>query len=236
MKDCQEFFQAKFGASLSPSLIIYMRAPPTIAWARIQRRKRGEELKIGEEYIRLIHDAHEEWLNSERMPKMPRMTNEVPIIIINAEVSLEEMPAEYEKCFKDLERMFEGFGNLSLMTLPCFGVYSTIRFQKLLVGAIIPRRGTAESAGLDLFSPVNATIPPYERMTIDTGIEVELPARCYGRIADRSSVASGYGVTVGAGVIDPDYRGSIRVVLFNHSSEEFSGLHSFLFSILILMS
>lgn len=44
-----------------------------------------------------------------------------------------------------------------------------------------------------------------------------------GRIAPRSGLASKHFIDTGAGVIDADYRGPVRVLLFNHSDVDFSG-------------
>jgi dUTP pyrophosphatase len=41
---------------------------------------------------------------------------------------------------------------------------------------------------------------------VPTGIAMAIPSGCYGRIAPRSGLAVKYGIHVGAGVIDPDYR------------------------------
>lgn len=42
-----------------------------------------------------------------------------------------------------------------------------------------------------------------------------------GRIAPRSGLASKHFIDTGAGVIDADYRGQVKVLLFNHGEEEF---------------
>ena len=47
------------------------------------------------------------------------------------------------------------------------------------------------------------------------------PTGCYIRIAARSGLAINSKLQVGAGVIDPDYTGEIKVILFNHSSQPF---------------
>ena len=49
-----------------------------------------------------------------------------------------------------------------------------------------------------------------------------LPTGTYGRIAPRSGLTVHNKVTVMAGVIDPDYRGDIMVILYNYGSELFS--------------
>ncbi|XP_028089912.1 deoxyuridine 5'-triphosphate nucleotidohydrolase-like [Camellia sinensis] len=50
---------------------------------------------------------------------------------------------------------------------------------------------------------------------------MEIPYGLYGRLAPRSGLALIHGIDVGAGVVDPDYRGEVKVLLFNHNQEEF---------------
>jgi len=45
--------------------------------------------------------------------------------------------------------------------------------------------------------------------------------------APRSGLALKHGIDVGAGVIDEDYRGSLGIILFNHSEEDFHSKFSF---------
>ena len=85
----------------------------------------------------------------------------------------------------------------------------------------IPFKATRESAGFDLASAENTTIPPYGRKLIKTGLSLLVPKGTYGRIAPRSGLALKHGLTVGAGVIDRDYRGDVGIVLFNQSPLEF---------------
>ena len=61
-------------------------------------------------------------------------------------------------------------------------------------------------------------------MLIFTDLAFEIPKGCYGRIAPRSGLAKLWGIDVGAGVIDPDFRGNLRVFLFNHSSTPFPSI------------
>ena len=81
-----------------------------------------------------------------------------------------------------------------------------------------PVRGTEPSAGLDLFSVEDVIIDESDKALIDIGIKVEIPSGYYGRIAPRSSMAWKKHSDVGAGVIDSDYRGPVKVVLFNLST------------------
>ena len=86
--------------------------------------------------------------------------------------------------------------------------------------AKLPRRASAGAAGYDLTSTESVTIYPGMRGLVSTGVSVKLPLGVYGRIAPRSGLAVKNGIQVGAGVIDADYRGEIKVLLFNHSGEE----------------
>lgn len=54
-----------------------------------------------------------------------------------------------------------------------------------------------------------------------TDLAIAVPEGTYGRVAPRSGLSVNYGICVGAGVIDADYRGNVQVLLFNHSDEDF---------------
>lgn len=78
--------------------------------------------------------------------------------------------------------------------------------------ATLPRRGTPESAGLDLFALEPQVLVPGVNK-VRTGIKVaEFPPDHFGLIKSRSSMSK-LGIEVGAGVIDNDYRGEIIVML-----------------------
>lgn len=81
--------------------------------------------------------------------------------------------------------------------------------------ATIPCKATPQSIGLDLHSSEDYTVFPGQRLVVSTGLGVTLPNGTYGRIAPRSGIAVKHGIQVLAGVVDPDYTGEIRVVLYN---------------------
>ncbi|NXG13258.1 DUT protein, partial [Grallaria varia] len=102
------------------------------------------------------------------------------------------------------------------------GEHSTrLRFTKLSENAFAPSRGSARSAGYDLYSAYDCVIPPMEKAVVKTDIQIALPSGCYGRVAPRSGLAAKHFIDVGAGVIDEDYRGNVGVVLFNFGKETF---------------
>ena len=92
---------------------------------------------------------------------------------------------------------------------------------RLHSSACVPVRSTSGSAGYDLTAIRNDTIEPGGRMLIPIGIAIKMPDGVYGRVAPRSGLAVKKGIHVGAGVIDPDYRGEIHVLLFNNGKEPF---------------
>ena len=78
--------------------------------------------------------------------------------------------------------------------------------------AIIPTRASKKSAGLDLYSSIDACIKVGSIKKINTGIRVSLPENSYGTIRDKSSLAAKGLLTLG-GVIDNDYTGEIIIII-----------------------
>ena len=58
-------------------------------------------------------------------------------------------------------------------------------------------------------------------MLVGTGLAFAIPVGNYGRLAPRSGLAVKNSLHVGAGVIDADYRGEVKVLLFNFSDVDF---------------
>lgn len=94
-----------------------------------------------------------------------------------------------------------------------------LHFKKLDPRAVLPQRGSALAAGLDVFAIEDLEIGPKQRATARTGLAVAIPAGFYGRIAPRSGLAAKKGLDVLSGVIDSDYRGEILCLLYNTSDE-----------------
>ncbi len=64
-------------------------------------------------------------------------------------------------------------------------------------------------------------MPARGKALISTAISMAIPVGNYGRIAPRSGLAAKNMIDVGAGVIDSDYRGEVKVLLFNLSDIDF---------------
>lgn len=87
--------------------------------------------------------------------------------------------------------------------------------------AKVPTRGSVDAAGADLHSTEQTVISPGQRKLIGTGLKMQFPKDVYGRIAPRSGLAYKNGIDTLAGVIDPDYRGEVKVLLLNTSDKDF---------------
>lgn len=83
--------------------------------------------------------------------------------------------------------------------------------------ANIPTRGSEEAAGLDLYSVEDIVLGSGARELIQTGVGMDIPKGYVGIVKSRSGLAARHGLEVGAGVIDSDYRGEIKVLLYNNS-------------------
>ena len=91
----------------------------------------------------------------------------------------------------------------------------------------LPVRQTEDAAGVDLaaFLPEGEeVIPAGGRALIPTGLTMAVPRGWGGFVLARSSMGVKYGVNLsnGVGLIDPDYRGEVKVALINHSDQAFT--------------
>mmetsp|Transcript_2358 Transcript_2358/g.3666 ORF Transcript_2358/g.3666 Transcript_2358/m.3666 type:complete len:172 (-) Transcript_2358:55-570(-) len=98
---------------------------------------------------------------------------------------------------------------------------TTLKVKLLSELARVPKRATPGSAGYELCSAVKTTVPARGKCLVSTDISIQVPSNTYGRIAPRSGLACRNFIDVGAGVIDADYTGTVGVVLFNHSENDF---------------
>jgi len=100
---------------------------------------------------------------------------------------------------------------------------NAIHVKKLSPLAILPTYGSAGAAAADLYACLEAPvqIAPGQTVFIPTGLSMEIPTGCAGLIYARSSMGAKRGLAPAnkVGVIDSDYRGEIKVVLFNHSTQ-----------------
>lgn len=90
----------------------------------------------------------------------------------------------------------------------------------------LPNYETTYSAGMDIRANIeeDITLKPRERKIIGTGLYIELPIGYEAQVRSRSGLAYKNGLTVlnSPGTVDSDYRGELKVLLINHSNEEYT--------------
>ena len=82
-------------------------------------------------------------------------------------------------------------------------------------------KASEKSVGFDIKASEDVLIAVNNLQMISTGIRAIPPSGCYIRIAPRSGLATNFLLNVFGGVIDPDYEGEIKVLLFNHGKLPF---------------
>ena len=94
-------------------------------------------------------------------------------------------------------------------------VGNTVRIA-LAPTAVAPVYQTAGSVGSDLSCLDRVALMPNQPVMVDTGVSIAIPQGSAGLVYLRSSLAlQGIVLCNGVGVIDPDYRGTIKMLLMN---------------------
>ena len=98
-----------------------------------------------------------------------------------------------------------------------------LQVRLLRPGAQPPARTRSGDAGYDLRTAESFSLWPGERVTVPTGVAIALPPGVAGLVTPRSGLAALHGISLvnGPGLIDPNYRGEIRVVLVNLGDARF---------------
>lgn len=98
-----------------------------------------------------------------------------------------------------------------------------MKIKKMKPNAIIPTRGSAEAAGIDLYACIenDIQIQPGDTVMFGSGIACEFPEGYWGMVVPRSSIGIKKGLSLpnNVGVIDNDYRNEIMIALHNNGSE-----------------
>lgn len=104
---------------------------------------------------------------------------------------------------------------------------NVLKIKKLKENAIIPKRATEGSAGMDLYACIDSSvvINPGDLVTIPTGIAIQLSSEDFmANIYARSGLGIKHGICLsnGVGVVDSDYRGEVCVGLCNVSNKPYT--------------
>jgi len=105
-----------------------------------------------------------------------------------------------------------------------------VKITRLSPRAQLPRRASDGAAGFDLFAVERTVIPAacaregrvdIGRALVPTGLAFNIPAGHVGRVGSRSGLSVKNNIETGAGWIDSDYRGELKVELKNFSGLDF---------------
>jgi dUTP pyrophosphatase len=104
-------------------------------------------------------------------------------------------------------------------------IVDELEFKLLHPDAALPARSREGDAGYDLRCVEPFVLRPGERALVPTGLALALPPGVAGLVLPRSGLAHRHGVTCAnsPGLVDPNYRGELRVVLVNLGRETYRG-------------
>ncbi|MEM4259559.1 MAG: dUTP diphosphatase [Candidatus Pacearchaeota archaeon] len=95
-----------------------------------------------------------------------------------------------------------------------------VKIKILHPSAKIPIYGTEHSAGFDIYAIEDIILEPGKQKIVNTGIALEIPEGYCVQFWDRGGMGA-KGIHHFAGLIDSDYRGEFKVVLFNSTKEPY---------------
>lgn len=78
-----------------PEGFIYLKTNPEICYERLNKRNRAEEATVSIEYIKSVHNKHEEWLVNKQAAD--RYMHEIPVLVLDCDIDFENNKAEQEK-------------------------------------------------------------------------------------------------------------------------------------------
>ena len=97
--------------------------------------------------------------------------------------------------------------------------------KKLNSSAQLPSYKTSGASGMDLMACIEKTInlEPGKSCLVPTGLSVVFPEEYEIQIRPRSGLAAKNNISVlnAPGTIDSDYRGELKIILFNHGNKNF---------------
>jgi len=97
-----------------------------------------------------------------------------------------------------------------------------LAYTRLHADALAPARPRPGDAGYDLHAAEAATLDPGTRASVGTGLAIALPEGQAGLVLPRSGLALRHGIALvnAPGLIDPDYRGEVRILMLNTDRRE----------------
>lgn len=102
-----------------------------------------------------------------------------------------------------------------------FDALRNIKIKKTSPDAIIPTIGSENAAGFDIYSCEEVVFAPHEIKFVDSGISIEPPKNFRCNLHARSSLPKKmFSLANNVGIIDSDFRGTIKMLLYNLSNKQ----------------
>ncbi|XP_050311145.1 deoxynucleoside kinase-like [Anthonomus grandis grandis] len=89
----QQFQWIRSYADVDVDLIVYLRTTPEVVYERMMQRNRAEEKSVSFEYLKALHDIHEDWLFHKTLYDLPAQ-----VVVLDANLDKEGIIDEYRKC------------------------------------------------------------------------------------------------------------------------------------------
>lgn len=98
-----------------------------------------------------------------------------------------------------------------------------IKFKKIKDDIIgISQPAIVGDVGYDFYTSESKVLKAHSSNVFSTGVIIELPENYWMNIAPKSGLATKHQINVHAGIIDNGYRGEIKIMLYNHSDQDYS--------------
>jgi dUTP pyrophosphatase len=104
----------------------------------------------------------------------------------------------------------------------------TVPVKLLAPGASLPTRAYDHDAAYDLCAAEDLSLEPLARAVVGTGIALGLPPGLAALTLPRSGLAARHGISIvnAPGLIDPGYRGEVRIIILNTDTVEPFSVHT----------
>ena len=100
-----------------------------------------------------------------------------------------------------------------------------LKIEKLphFEGLALPKYQTEHASGFDIISAEAKIIKSGQRDLVSTGLKMEIPVGYEGQVRPRSGLAFKYGIMIpnSPGTIDADYRGEVKIIIYNSGNDDF---------------
>lgn len=100
-----------------------------------------------------------------------------------------------------------------------------LKAKRLTTAAMISLRGGSDTAGYDLYCVENYVTPVGKKLLMNIDMAIEIPKHAYRIIIPRSELATKSRIDVGAGVVDFNYRSTVKMLTMNNEEEDFPLYH-----------